>query len=62
MSFFTAGSGKSMARLLYAVLVVGSIAAVLTGKLTGSAASAAIVGLATGLGAAWVSGKLRRPQ
>lgn len=62
--FFHAGSGKSMARLLYAIIVVGVIVGFdlvcwRRGDINGS--WAAIIGCLTGpLGAAWVWGKVSR--
>lgn len=64
MSFFTAGSGKSMARLLYAVLVFAFTAAMLyLAVLHGTFnayESAAIATLAGGLSWAWVASKKNR--
>ena len=56
--FAASRSGRSMARILYAVLVFGSLYAVFHGKLTGTAAASVLVALITGLGAAWVAGKV----
>lgn len=56
--FILSRSGRSMARALYAVLVFGTLYAVFHGKLTGTAAASVLVALVTGLGGAWIAGKL----
>ncbi|MBS0477731.1 MAG: hypothetical protein JSR79_00320 [Proteobacteria bacterium] len=56
--FVKSRSGRSMARVLYAVLVFGTLYAVFHGKLTGTAAATVLVALVTGLSAAWVAGKV----
>lgn len=56
--FATSRSGRSMARTLYGVLVFGTLYAVFEGKLTGTSAASVLVALVTGLGAAWVAGKV----
>lgn len=54
----TSRTGRSMGRALYAVLVLGTLKAVLTGKLTGSAAASVLVAEVTGLAAVWGISKL----
>lgn len=56
--FVKSRSGRSMARALYGVLVFGTLYAVFEGKLTGTSAASVLVALVTGLGAAWVAGKV----
>ena len=59
--FATSRSGRSMARALYGVLVFGTLYAIFKGKLTGTAAASVLIAEITGLGAAWVTGKLTPP-